>query len=120
MDELFQQIDEIEGDFQTIVSQMPSGSTQSLKNSAKQCNELEQSLVGITINNVGSFGSYASSEDSMVNGVVERMRVIKNYIEQVDSLDDDVSVDSQDDEMTELMQRLASAAESLRELNEWE
>ena len=126
MDELFQQIDEIEGDFNTIVSQMPSGSysvgqsTQSLKNSTKQFNELEQSLVGITLNNVGSFGSYASSEDSMVNGVVERMRVIKNYIEQVDSLDDDVSVDSQDVEMTELMQRLEIAAESLRELNEWE
>ena len=56
----------------------------------------------------------------MINSAVERMRVIKNYIDQVDSLDDDVSVDSQDDEMTELMQRLASAAESLRELNEWE
>jgi hypothetical protein len=66
----------------------------------------------------------------MVTDVVERMRKIKDCIKQIDSVDDDELLDtntnddeyrnSREGEMSELIERLANAAESLRELNEWD
>jgi hypothetical protein len=83
---------------------------------------VKHSLVEFTIKNGGSFESNASADSSMVTDAVDQMRRIKDYIEQNDSLDvgsDSESYNSQG-EMSELIQRLANAAESLRELNEWD
>ena len=58
----------------------------------------------------------------MVTDAVEQIRRIKDYIEKNDSVDvgsDSDSYNSQG-EMSELIKRLANAAESLRELNEWD
>ncbi|KAL7548763.1 hypothetical protein ACHAWF_012018 [Thalassiosira exigua] len=113
--QLFKQIDEIEDDFVTIAASMPS-SEGSPNDSEKH------SLVGITVNNARSFESHDSGE-SMVTDAVQRMRRIKDYIEQTDSVDEnDGSVGSYDSEgeMSELISRLTSAAETLRKLHDCE
>jgi len=127
MELLFKQIDEIEGDFNSIVASLPSSDGQSLldlkgSNDSLKSIKSKHSLVEICINKGKSFESSSSADSSMVTDVVERMRRIKNYIEQIDSVDDGSDSDgcNSQGEMSELMERLASAAESLRELNQWD
>ena len=127
MDVLFKQIDEIEDDFNSIVATLSGSDGQSLlglksSNDSLNSTMVKHSLVEFTIKNGGSFESNASADSSMVTDAVDQMRRIKDYIEQNDSLDvgsDSESYNSQG-EMSELIQRLANAAESLRELNEWD
>jgi len=127
MDVLFKQIDEIEDDFNSIVATLSGSDGQSLlglksSNDSLNSTMVKHSLVEFTIKNGGSFESNASAESSMATDAVEQMRRIKDYIEQNDS--DDVGSDSDSynsqGEMSELIKRLANAAESLRELNEWD
>jgi hypothetical protein len=148
MDLLFKEIDDIENEFCSIVASLPSSSgsdSQSLLSGLKSSsinsylkermkktnnnNEEQHSLVEITLNKCTSFGSHSSTGSSMVTDVVERMRKIKDCIKQIDSVDDDeLDTNTNDDEycnsregeMSELIERLANAAESLRELNEWD
>lgn len=127
MDVLFKQIDEIEDDFNSIVATLSGSDGQSLlglksSNDSLNSTMVKHSLVEFTIKNDGSFESNASADSSMVTDAVDQMRRIKDYIEQNDSLDvgsDSESYNSQG-EMSELIKRLANAAESLRELNEWD
>ena len=131
--QLFQTIDEIEDDFHTIMSSLPcsedntlsSGTLKSSSNSEnwslKSGND-KHSLVEITLDNAGSF----ESADTMVTDVMERMRRIKDYIEHIDSVEDEGegsvhSNGSQQGEMADLMKRLTNAASQLRDLhNEWD
>ena len=89
-------------------------------------NDEQHSLVEITLNKCTSFGSNSSTGSTMVTDVVERMRRIEDCIKQIDSVDDESNTNdneyynSREGEMSELIDRLANAAESLRELNEWD
>ena len=149
MDLLFKRIDEIEDDFISVVTSLPSSDGQSLlgltsENDSRQSikskhshksqlvlrseNDLQKSIkkkhsmIDIFVNKNGSFESDASSGSSMITDAVERMRHIKAYIDKIESVDE--GSDSGDcntqDEMAELIKRLTSASDALRELNEWE
>ena len=137
LDLLFQQIDEIEDDFNTIVASIPGSEAHTIASSLKTgsiCSENESvksiandkhALVEITLNNAASFESNATEGSSMVTDVVQRMRRIKDYIDRIDSVgsEGDESVHSiySQDEMSELMHQLTNAAESLRALHtDWD
>ena len=70
-----------------------------------------------------SFESNASDE-SMVTGVMQRMRHIKDYIEKIDYVGEgsDESVGSYDSqgETSDLILRVTNAAAELRALHEWD
>ena len=124
MNELFQQIDEIESDFSSIVASMPESiSLKSSSETGQDDTDDKHSLVEITLNKACSFDSNASeASDSILSDVVERMQRMKEYLNRNDSVDDedncsDIDDNSQTSAMSELMRRLANAAESLRE---WE
>ena len=141
MDLLFKEIDDIENEFCSIVASLPgSGGSdgQSLLSGLKTSsinsylkermknNDEQHSLVEITLNKCTSFGSNSSTGSTIVTDVVERMRRIEDCIKQIDSVDDESNTNdneyynSREGEMSELIDRLANAAESLRELNEWD
>ena len=140
MDLLFKEIDDIENEFCSIVASLPGGGSdgQSLLSGLKTSsinsylkermknNDEQHSLVEITLNKCTSFGSNSSTGSTMVTDVVERMRRIEDCIKQIDSVDDESNTNdneyynSREGEMSELIDRLANAAESLRELNEWD
>ncbi|KAL3826796.1 hypothetical protein ACHAXA_000622 [Cyclostephanos tholiformis] len=127
MDLLFKRIDEIEDDFISVVTSLPSSDGQSLlglrgENESLKSIKNKHSLVEIIVNKSESFESDASPGSSMVTDAVERMRHIKAYIEKIESVDDGSDSEGYNphDEMSELINRLTSAADSLRELNEWE
>ena len=124
MNELFQQIDEIESDFSSIVASMPESiSLKSSSETGQDDTDDKHSLVEITLNKACSFDSNASeASDSILSDVVQRMQRMKEYLDRNDSVDDedncsDIDDNSQTSAMSELMRRLANAAESLRE---WE
>jgi hypothetical protein len=127
VDKLMKQIDEIEDDFVSIVASLPgskdgtSFSLMNSNNSLKSSNA--HSLIEITVNNAHSFESNASAV-SLVTDAVHRMRRMKDCIYQNDSTDeggasDECSYNSRG-RMSELIQNLNNAAESLRTLNEWD
>lgn len=128
VDKLIKQIDEIEDDFNTIVASLPGSneesslSLMSLNNSSKSVNA--HSLVEITLNNAESFESNASAV-SLVTDAVHRMRLMKDFIYQNDSTDESGGISEEGSYnsrggMSELIQDLNNAAESLRTLNEWD
>lgn len=125
VDKLIQQIDEIEDDFSSIVASLPGSkdgtslSLMSSNNSLKSSNA--HSLVEITLNNAESFESNASAV-TLVTDAVHRMRRIKDYIYQNDSAEESGGSDegSYNSRMSELIQDLTNAAESLRTMNEWD
>lgn len=125
VDKLMKQIDEIEDDFISIVASLPGSkdgtSLMSSTNSLKSGNA--HSLVEITLNIADSFDSHSSAV-SLVTDAVHRMRRIKDCIYQNDSTDegggsDEGSYNSRGG-MSELIQDLNNAAESLRTLSEWD
>ena len=127
VDRLMKQIDEIEDDFVSIVASLPGSkdgtnvSVMSSNNSLKSSNA--HSLIEITVHNAQSFESNASAV-SLVTDAVHRMRRMKDCIYQNDSTDeygasDECSYNSRG-RMSELIQNLNNAAESLRTLNEWD
>ena len=127
MDLLFKRIDEIQDDFISVVTSLPSSDGQSLlslrsENDSLKSIKNKHSLIEIFVNKSRSFESDASSGSSMITDAVERMRNIKAYIDKIESVDDGSDSDgcNSQDEMSELIQRLASAADALRELNDWE
>jgi hypothetical protein len=58
------------------------------------------------------------SQDKLMAGILEQMRLVQDQIEQLDSteLDDGSERSHESTEMAELLERLARAAESLRSL----
>lgn len=120
--DLFKTIDEIEDDFQTIVASMPGSEDQTLSTKSTLSCDDKHSLVEIHLNNAGSFESTASDE---ITDVVQRMQRIKNFIAHMDSADDEdesrCSGQISEGEMSELLSKLTSAAESLRAIDgDWE
>ena len=108
--QLFRQIDEIEGDFETIVASLPSSSSGDENKCLKiSCNE-KCSPVEITLKNTGSFESNASM-NSMMSNVEQRMHCIKDYIEHIEA--------ENNDGMSDLILQLGNAAAELRALHEW-
>lgn len=125
VDKLMKQIDEIEDDFISIVASLPGSkdgaSLMSSMNSLRSANA--HSLVEITLNIADSFDSHSSAV-SLITDAVHRMRRIKDCIYQNDSTDegggsDEGSYNSRGG-MSELIQDLNNAAESLRTLSEWD
>ena len=80
---------------------------------------MNTSHIGLDSVATHSFESNASEEEGMVTDIIHRMRAVQDYIEHMDSVDEDNGYadgyDSQG-EMSTLIQRLANAAESLRTL----
>lgn len=125
VDKLIQQIDEIEDDFSSIVASLPGSkdgtslSLMSSNNSLKSSNA--HSLVEITLSNAESFESNESAV-TLVTDAVHRMRRIKDYIYQNDSAEESGGSDegSYNSRMSELIQDLTNAAESLRTMSKWD
>jgi len=128
MNELFQQIDDLEIDFQRTIASMPGSEGMSYASLKSYSND-NHSLVEITLNNgiMDSFDSenhLAEEEDSLVSEVVERMHKIKDCLARVESVDEeddcrsDVDTVSQceSETMTVLMNRLEAHVGELRDL----
>jgi hypothetical protein len=132
MDQLMRKIDEIENDFSTIVASLPGSDGLSLKftksdddNSTlaskttfdmhEEAKDIERHIEHQLASN--SFESQ-ESQDKLMTGILEQMRLVQDQIEQLDSteLDDGSERSHESTEMAELLERLARAAESLRSL----
>jgi len=105
LDQLFKQIDEIEGDFSSIVASLPSAEQAigSLKSSSNK---------NTTLDNAGSFESNPSTETTTTDVLRMQHSHIKDNIEI-----DDGACGSQG-EMSHLILRLGKAATELRTLKE--
>jgi len=132
MDELLQKIDEIENDFDTIVASLPSMTddasfsvrpsksedTRSTSIEMKSSSMQSKSQVGLYSKASKSFESDLS-EESIVKDMIGRMRRVQEYIDAMDDDNEEIESDGSYDshgEMTDLIRRLANAAESLRTL----
>jgi len=127
MNELFQQIDDLEIDFQRTIASMPGSEGMSYASLKSYSND-NHSLVEITLNNgiMDSFDSenHLAEEEDSLSEVVERMHKIKDCLARVESVDEeddcrsDVDTVSQceSETMTVLMKRLAKTVGELRDL----
>lgn len=130
MDELLQKIDEIENDFDTIVASLPSmtddasfsatpsKSEDTRSTSIEMKSSSMQSKSQLGLDSTGS-KSFESEEESVVKDMIGRMRRVQEYIDAMDVDNEEIESDGSYDshgEMTDLIRRLANAAESLRTL----
>ena len=125
MDRLFRTIDEIEDDFESIISSMPGSQDQSSLLGTEEGNqggflsrtERQSDSEGTRGLEAFSFDSHESNDIAITQHVTSRIQKIKDYIGRTNSADsEDGSIDNYESEgeMTELMNRLTRAAESLK------
>ncbi|KAL3784741.1 hypothetical protein ACHAWO_005745 [Cyclotella atomus] len=129
MDQLMRKIDEIENDFSTIVASLPGSDgltlrfTKSDDNStlaSKTTFDMQEEADNIEHQLKSSSFESQESQDRLISGILQQMRIVQDQIQQLDSCDMDDGSGSERSQgsqgMAELLGRLAHAAESLRSL----
>lgn len=125
MDRLFRTIDEIEDDFESIISSMPGSQDQSsLTCGTEEGNrggflsrtERPSDFGGTAGIEACSFGSHESDDIAITQHVTSRIQKIKDCIGRTNSADSGDGSENYESEgeMTELMNRLTRAAENLK------
>ena len=131
MDRLFRTIDEIEDDFESIISSMPGSQDQSSltfgtedgnRGGFLSSTERPSDFEGTGGLEACSFGSHESDDIAITKHVTSRIQKIKDYIERTNSADSGDGSENYESEgeMTELMNRLTRAAESLKTFHDWD